>query len=377
MRRNNGTSLLIIFVIIALLLSGFGIYASGAGKTGVSARAAALFDVSGERFIYTKNYNERLYMASTTKIMTALVAAEALPLDKAVKIPGEAVGTEGSSAYFKEGEEITVEGLLFALLLASANDAAVALAINTAGSVEAFALMMNDRADKIGVTDTNFTNPHGLHDENHYTTAHDLALISAEALKNETVRRIVNEKKMTVSTDLTSRVFYNHNKLLRLYDGACGVKTGFTKNAGRCLVGAAERDGVMLISVTLDAPNDWSDHGRMLDLGFSLLENRTLAKSGDFEYSLPVLDSETGTVRVALARDVNAVLLKSEADPRAEVRLSRYLTYPVSAGDAVGEVVFTKDGREIARGDLIAKESAKPEKRKNIFEKIKNLFNKQ
>lgn len=376
MRRNNATFILVVFIIIAILLSGFGIYASEAGGE-ISARAGALFDPVNERFLYTKNINERLYMASTTKIATALVAIENLPLDKIVKIPKEAVGTEGSSAYFKEGEEISVEGLLFALLLRSANDAAVALAIEVAGSTEDFALLMNGRALDIGLTDTNFKNPHGLHDEEHYTTAHDLAILSAEAMKNDTFCNIIKEKKKTVTTNLTTHIFVNHNKLLSRFEGAIGVKTGYTKNAGRCLVGAAKRDGVTLISVTLDAPSDWSDHEKMLEYGFSLLENRVLLSKKDFNYTLPVLGAENGaTVTVSPAYAVSAQLLKTEEAPSAEVRLSRYLAAPLQEGDEVGEVVFKSGEKIIASVPLTVKESVAKKEKKSFFEGLKDIFTK-
>ena len=377
MRRNNTTFILVVFIIIAILLSGFGIYALEQKEMGISARAGALFDPANERFLYTKNINERLYMASTTKIATALVAIESLPLDKTVKIPKEAVGIEGSSAYFKEGEEISVEGLLFALLLRSANDAAAALAIEVSGSTEDFALLMNERASSIGLSDTNFKNPHGLHDKEHYTTAHDLALLCAEAMKNDTFCNIIKEKKKTVSTNLTTHIFVNHNKLLSRFDGAIGVKTGYTKNAGRCLVGAAKRDGVTLISVTLDAPSDWSDHEKMLEYGFSLLESRTLLTTEDFNYTLPVLDARDGAVvTVSPAYTASAQLLKTEETPSAEVNLSRYLVAPLEYGDKVGEVVFKSGERIIAKVPLTVKESVPKKEKKGFFEGLKDIFTK-
>lgn len=376
MRRNNGTLILILFVIFALLLSGFGIYASEKGVGDVSARAAALYDPEGERFLYTKNAHERLYMASTTKIMTAIVVAENLPLDRVMSIPAEAVGTEGSSAYFKEGEMLTVEGALFALLLRSANDAAVALAIELSGSTEAFALKMNEKADSLGLTDTNFTNPHGLHDEEHYTTAADLAKIAAAAMKNETVSRIVREKSRTVNTSLGTHLFHNHNKLLWKYEDAVGVKTGFTKNAGRCLVGAAKRDGVELISVTLDAPDDWHDHEVMLDFGFSLLESRVLFSDGEYAYTLPVIGGAEDFATVAPAYPARAVLPKDAPLPTGEVRLPRYLVAPTEVGDTVGELVFKDGDKVIARVPMVAKSEVQKQKKKGFTDKIKDFFKK-
>lgn len=376
MRRDNGIRLLIVFLVVAAMLSGVAAFFVSAQEKETSARAAALYEPKTKRFLYSKNENARLPMASTTKIMTALVAAESVPLDRRVIIPKEAVGVEGSSAYLKEGEDFSVEELLYALLLQSANDAAVALAHAVAGSVEGFALMMNDKADALGLSDTNFTNPHGLDDAAHFTTAAELAKIAAAMLENDVLKTICSTKKKTVTSGDTTRVFYNHNKLLNLYDGACGVKTGFTKVSGRCLVGAAERDGVTLVSVTLDAPNDWADHRAMLDLGFQLTENRLIAEKGDFRYTLPVLDSDKECVTAALEGDVRAVLLKTDAAPSADVRLSRFLVAPLSAGDAVGEVVFTLDGKEIATAKLVLLDGAQAVKKKGLFERLFDIFKK-
>lgn len=374
MKRENGVKLALLFIIIATVISALTVFTVSAERSEVSAKSAALYEPSSKRFLYSKNTDVRLPMASTTKIMTALVAAESVPLDGIVSIPAAAVGTEGSSAYFKEGEQLTVKALLYAVLLQSANDASVALAHYVSGSTEGFALKMNERAKSLGLHDTNFVNPHGLHDEEHYTTAHDLAIITAAALENETVRDIAATQKATVESDLSRRVFLNHNKLLNIYDGCIGVKTGFTKSAGRCLVGAAERDGVRLISVTLSAPNDWRDHERLLDLGFSMTENRLLAKKGDFEYTLPALGSGGKSVTASLSEDVRRVLLKSDGQVTADVRLSRYLATPLSEGQRVGEVVFTLDGKEIARETLTVKEAVKEEKKIGILWKIKNFF---
>lgn len=377
MRRDNGFIWALIFVLFSVSVSALTLITVSAEKTSeISARAAALYEPSSGRFLYSKSLNERLEMASTTKIMTALVVAERTRGDEIVKIPKEAVGTEGSSAYLSEGEELTVNELLYALLLRSANDASVALAIHTAGSTEAFALLMNERADSLGLESTNFTNPHGLHDEEHYTTAHDLAIIAAAAMQNGTIREIASTKRITVDSDLKNYVFLNHNKLLHIYDGCVGIKTGFTKAAGRCLVGAAERNGILLISVTLDAPNDWRDHTSLLDLGFDLCERRLLARGDDIEYDLPLLDSDKSTVHVHLSGDVYATLLKSDGATASDICLPRYVAAPVKAGERVGEVIFRVDGREVARADICAAESALRTEKKGFFSKIKELFKK-
>ncbi len=249
-----------------------------------SAYAAVLIDASSGAVLYTKNAHERLPMASTTKIMTALVVLENMPLDKTVTVPEEAASIEGSSMYLRANEKVTVETLLYGLLLESGNDAAHTLAVACSGSVEAFAEKMNERAEALGLRDTHFVNPHGLSADFHYTTAYELARITAEALQNETFRQMVSTVTKVVSAtdgDLT-RYFSNHNKLLRQYEGAIGVKTGYTKAAGRCLVGAAERDGSTFVTVTLNDGNDWADHAALLDHAFEHYRTVTVAEPDAF-----------------------------------------------------------------------------------------------
>ncbi len=378
MRRNNGIFPALVFIMLAVLIcviASLTVSASESPK--LSAKAATLYEPASGRFLYSHSEDTRLAMASTTKIMTALVATQRLSPDETVVIPKEAVGTEGSSAYLTEGEELTVKELLYAILLRSANDASVSLALHVSGSIESFALLMNEKADALGLKDTNFTNPHGLPDEEHFTSAHDLAIIAAEALKNPLISEICATQKAVITSNTSTRTFLNHNKLLHLYDGCVGVKTGFTKAAGRCLVGAATRDGVTLISVTLDAPDDWNDHKRLFDLGFELTESRLLARKSEYSYSLPVIGAEGAVlVRAELDSDVRAVLLKSDQTPTADVRLSRYFTAPIASGQKLGEVVFTLDGKVIAKGAISAKESVPSAKKKGILTKIKDFFKK-
>lgn len=237
----------------------------------VSAKHAILLDAVNGEVLWEKDADTPAPMASTTKIMTAITIIETLPLDTEVSVPKEAVGTEGTSAYFKEGERLTVSNLLHALLLSSANDAAVTLAIACDGSEAAFVARMNRLATDLSLKDTHFANPHGLPAEEHYTTARELALLSAYAMNNPVFAHIVAKKSYTCHTSLGVRTFQNHNKLLSFSKDAVGIKTGFTKTSGRCLVGAAKRDGTLLISVTLAAPNDWNDHTALFHHGFSLL----------------------------------------------------------------------------------------------------------
>lgn len=222
-----------------------------------------------KRTVY-KEYNEhlRLPMASTTKVMTALIVIENCKLDEKVKIPKQAVGIEGSSIYLKEGEELSVGELLYGLMLRSGNDAACALAIHVAGSVENFAEIMNIRAQAMKLTDSHFTNPSGLHDDNHYTTAYDLAVIACEAMKYAEFRKIVSTNFISVGKGENTRYFKNKNKMLHLYEGGNGIKTGFTKKAGRCLVSSATRDGVTMVSVVLNRPDMWNESVALLDYAF-------------------------------------------------------------------------------------------------------------
>lgn len=242
---------------------------SAASIPKISAKSACLYDIDAESFIISKEMNMRLPMASTTKIMTALLAIEQCNLDEVISVPREAVGVEGSSVYLREDDLISVKNLVYSVLLQSANDAAEALAIYISGDVHSFADLMNKRAAEIGLSDTSFENPHGLDSENHYTTAHDLAILTSVAVKNDVFLQISSTFKYEFDLSESKRLLVNHNKLLRTYPDAYGVKTGYTKKSGRCLVSYASREGKNLICVTLDAPNDWSDHKNMLDYGFS------------------------------------------------------------------------------------------------------------
>ena len=257
------------FLLLALFLFPFAVLAKA--EPSLSAKHAALLDAVNGDFLWEKNANTPVPMASTTKIATAIAVLEALPMDREITVDERSVGVEGTSAYLKVGETLTVCDLLHALLLASANDAATALAIACDGSVEAFAERMNRLAEALSLESTHFANPHGLPSNEHYTTARDLARLAAYAMHNPDFSKIVAKKTYSCKTSLQARTFRNHNKLLSLSEDAVGIKTGFTKASGRCLVGAAERDGALLISVTLSAPNDWNDHKTLWNYGFSLL----------------------------------------------------------------------------------------------------------
>ncbi len=339
----------------------------------LSAHSAVLIEASSGEIIFSKNATERMPMASTTKIMTALVALENCELSKVVSVSPNAVGVEGSSIYLSQGEKVTMEDLLYAMLLESANDAAAAIAIEVGGSVEGFAEMMNKKASDMGLTNTHFENPHGLDGETHYTTAYELALIAREALKNDTFKKIVSthRRTMPLKGGEGTRVLINHNKLLNSYEGAIGVKTGFTKKSGRCLVSAAEKDGLTFIAVTLKAPDDWQDHTKMLDLGFSLYEARTLCAKGSFSYIMPVSGGEDDHVMLENYQKVTVIIPRDKNEIKCTVELPRFLIAPVNTGEVIGRLVFYLDGEEIAQADITAKSSvADRQSKTNLFNRL-------
>lgn len=249
----------------------------------IHAKAAALIDVASGRILYSRNGEEPLPMASTTKIMTAIVAIESGKLSDVVKTSKRAFAKEGSSLYLRRGEEMSLHHLLYGLMLRSGNDAAVAIAEHVGGSEEGFVYMMNEKAEMLGLEKTQFRNPHGLDADGHYTTANDLARLSAYALHNPTFQEIVRTKVKTVPNPNANWDYKwtNKNKMLQLYEGADGVKTGYTSKALRCLVSSATRHGQQLAVVTLNDGNDWLDHTRLLDYGFSAFPAVPLIAKGD------------------------------------------------------------------------------------------------
>lgn len=252
--------------------------------SGTSARAACLIDAKSGAVLYSHNENSPLPMASTTKIMTALVILENMSPETVVAVPKEVQYIEGSSIYLAPGEKITVETLLYGLMLESGNDAAYTLAVSCSKSIEDFCTLMNKKADELGLINTHFENPHGLHNDNHYTTAYELCVIASKALENELFRKIVSTKstyaKSTFSDE--TRYFSNHNKLLRTFPNTIGVKTGFTKKAGRCLVSAVQKNEERFVAVTLNDGNDWHDHASMLSFAFENFDTLEICNKDDF-----------------------------------------------------------------------------------------------
>lgn len=345
----------------------------------VFAGSAVLVEAQSGRVLYEQHAHTRMPMASTTKIMTALVVLEYCDLQATVSIDARAVGTEGSSVYLCPEERLTVEQLLYALMLSSANDAAAALAFEVAGSIEGFAALMNQKAQELGLVNTHFANPHGLDAKGHYTTAYDLACMTAYALENEDFLRIVSTQKKVIPLreQEGARVLRNHNKLLASYEGCIGVKTGFTKKSGRCLVSAAERDGVRLICVTLDCPDDWRTHTTLLDDGFAALERVDLTLANAHVTSLPVVGGTQTQLYLQTNAAVSVILPREHGEIECRIEGAHFVYAPIEQGTHVADAVWTLDGEEIARAPLFATYGVEnPTAKRTPFGWLRALLNK-
>lgn len=297
----------------------------------VSAQRAIIMDASTGRVIYEKNADERSLIASTTKIMTALVVCQQCNVLDRVRIPKEAVGIEGSSMYLKEGEILTVQELLYGLMLQSGNDAAVALAIYCGGTVEGFAQLMNDKARSLGLNNTHFVNPNGLDAPGHYSTARDMALLAAYAMADPIFAQTVSTRQIR----LGERYLTNHNKLLWQVEGADGVKTGFTKAAGRILVSSALRQGRRLVCVTINAPDDWRDHAALYEQGFGDYAIRSVVHCGQILGQAEVMGGEGAVVHLVAGEDFCYALTQQEV-PEILLPKAEFVYAPVVEGADAG-----------------------------------------
>ena len=344
--------LLTVFLTILVL---FSIYPCQVKAVGTSAAAAILVDADSGRVLYEQNADARMLIASTTKIMTALVAIREGNLSDVVTVKREATLTEGSSMYLKEGEQLTLETLLYGLMLCSGNDAAVVIADHVGGGQADFAQLMNKTARELGMEATSFSNPNGLDAEDHYSTARDMAKLACAAVRNETLLRIASTQSVTIG----GRTMTNHNKLLRYVDGCLGLKTGYTRAAGRTLVSCAERNGQRLVAVTLQDGNDWADHEALYDYGFSTYPAHRTAVLGKPLYRAPVKDGLRASVPLVAAESFSWPLTEGEALDMT-VELDAPLTAPITAGRRAGEAVFALNGREVGRIELLFGEAVPP-----------------
>ena len=320
------------------------------------AEAAYLIEANSGRVLYAKNENARLPMASTTKIMTALLAVESGRLDETVTVSEEAAGTEGSSMYLKAGEKLPLIDLVYGLMLVSGNDAAVAIACFLDGDTGSFAAHMNARAKELGLSDTHFVTPNGLHDPNHYTSAKDLALLGAATLENPALAAIAKTQyRKTEGTN--PHTLKNKNRLLWEYEGGIGLKTGYTKAAGKCLVFAAERGGMKLCGAILNCPTMWVTAKSMLDAGFRLYRVKRFLDT-DAVFLLPVAN---GVKKSLCAAPIRGILYPTEigADETftVETAFDGALAAPVRAGDTVGSVSLLLNGTVVKEVPIVACES--------------------
>ncbi len=307
------------------------------------ARSMVLIEQNSKRVLVEKNANQKLAMASTTKIMTALVALDSKKdLDTPFVVSDEAVGIEGTSIYLRKGEKLTLKELLYGLMLPSGNDASVAIAAYVGdGSVQTFVNKMNAKAKKVGAVNTNFINPHGLDAKGHYTTAYDLALITAEALKHPLFEEICTTKNIQITSipEVGNRFLRNKHKLLRSYEGFTSGKIGFTDNAGRCLVTSAKRDGMSLIAVVLNCPNMFLDSAKVLDYGFNNYSLVELLKPYNLITSVPVEEGQVGNVKVYSERGFYYPLKKEEKQNVViENKLPSKLKAPIKKETEIGKV---------------------------------------
>ena len=356
-----------LLTVLLLCLLICAVCAGAASALTVDAGAAVLIDASTGRILYEQNAHEKVAPASTTKILTCLLVLENVEdLSATVTLPADFQNVGESSIYLEPGETITYESLLYALMLRSANDAAQALAIGVAGSEEAFAEMMNARTAELGLTDSHWVNAHGLDADDHYSSAYDLAMVSHAAAQIPFFNELVAAASYTLPwADYEyDREIYNHNQFLDLYEGADGIKTGFTDNAGYCLVGSATRDSLRLIGVVMNAPENeerdahYKAMAAMMDYGFSSYTAKQLGRKGDVVGSVRISGSKVNSMDVILGSDVNLpVTASSDFDPKAEYDYPRTLQAPIAANEAIGKATYTDEEGKTVTVDLYLKEA--------------------
>ena len=328
-------------------------------ETGIcdEASAAVLYCPDNKEVIYGHHIHEKRAIASVTKVMTAIIALEYAEKNDKIVTVTEKMYAEGSSMYLKAGDKLELSEIVKGMMAVSGNDAANAAALTVAGSQEDFAALMNKKAAELGMEDSHFVTPSGLDDEVHYSSAYDMALLCAYAMRNKTFRDIVSRKSIEikyVSPKDKVQTLYNHNKLLSLCEGCTGIKTGYTQKAGRTLTSSCERDGAELIAVTLNDRNDWNDHCRMYDMGFEIIENIPLCGSSEIRVKMPVASDKDEYVTLVPDKIPEVTIYKEDENKiRTVVYAPKFVYAPVVKRRNYGTVSFTLDGKEIARCHLI------------------------
>ncbi len=365
------------FITVFVLLFVFSFNAMALNEASVSASSAVLIDGDTLEVLFSKNADKVRSMASTTKIMTALLAVESGKLNEIITVK-EKIYIEGTAIGFSKGDKISLEDVCYGMLLESGNDAAVLAAEYLAGSEKKFSVLMNKKAKEIGMTSTNFVTASGLDDEEHYTTAYDMALLGAYAVKNEKFREICSSKTHTadfIEPDIT-RNFSNHNKLLRYCEGVYGIKTGFTKKSGRCLVSACERNGKTLVAVTLNAPDDWNDHERLYEYGYSLYQENIL--TAEIPDEVIVAGSDKRKIKISCYGD-ESVFTRKNKQLEYSIYINRILYAPINKNDVIGKLVVLNGDYIVAEMPIIALEKAgtiksSVEYKEGLFDRLSAFF---
>ena len=327
---------IILLSLITILLLSIGAYAEDV-QIDISASSAVLLVSGSNEVLFEKSAYEKRSMASTTKIMSSIIAIESGRLDEEITVTQEMTAVEGTSMGLLPNDRVSVSELVYGMLLSSGNDAANATAITIAGSTDAFVSMMNDKAKQIGMLSTHFVTPSGLDADDHYSTAYDMALLGSYDIKNEQFLEICSSSSAVVDygNPPYKRRLTNHNKLLKIYDGAIGIKTGFTKKSGRCLVSAAERDGVTLICVTLNDADDWNDHKKLLDYGFGIVKRYDNYQR---DFLIDIVGGKEASANAQLQRTPKIGTLNGQITQK--VYIEHFLYAPVKKNDVVGYSQF-------------------------------------
>lgn len=372
----------VVSVFVCVIITVCGVYSARAvsvdEKPTVSAEAFVLYCADNGQIIYSNNENKKMKPASTTKLMTLLITLEqSASANKKVTFTKEMMA-EGSSMYLKVGDQLTLKDLASGMMMASGNDAANAAALTISGNSEKFAERMNERAKQIGMSNTHFITPSGLDDENHYSTAYDMALLMSYALENEDFANLTSQKSATVSfikPESKKTTYANHNRLLSMYEYCIGGKTGYTMAAGRCLVTAAKKDGLSLVCVTLNDRNDWKDHIALYNYGF---ERLACYESTDSEFCIdvPCVGGKEDMVTLVGEKNISVVVDKNEKDKiKRRVCTESFLYAPIKKNDVCGRVEYTLNGKKVATVNLVAgTENNSIKENKNLWTIIKEMF---
>lgn len=346
-----------VFCILILLFNILIIQSFAEGQPDISARSAVVICAETCEVVYSKNMNECLPMASTTKIMTAILALEYGADDCYLTVTEEMIAVEGSSMGLKDGDSVSLKTLVKGMLLKSGNDAANAVANIVAGDIPSFVKMMNEKATAIGMYSTSFETPSGLDGDNHYSTAFDMAILGAYAIKNPEFCSICSAESMVVyyGSSPYRRTLTNHNKLLSMYEGAFGIKTGFTKKSGRCLVSAVKKDGKTLVAVTLNAPDDWNDHIKMYDYAFEKVSSVVFNADVD-NLTLNIVGGKKKKISIVAEDFPEITVSDKNFSYETEIYLKHFEYAPVEKGEIVGKIEFYSNGVKISETNLLTTE---------------------